>query len=53
MEFKIPVLKKDQLNDYAHFVKTLDNLRHLLHRKLSLLQELQKSLSNRAFAGLL
>ena len=53
MEFKIPVLKKDQLNDYAHFVKTLDNLRHLLHRKLSLLQELQKALSNRAFAGLL
>ena len=53
MEFKIPVLKQDQLNDYVHFVKTLDNLRHLLHRKLSLLQELQKSLSNRAFAGLL
>lgn len=53
MEFKIPVLKKDQLNDYVHFVKTLDNLRHFLHRKLSLLQELQKSLSNRAFAGLL
>ena len=53
MEFKIPVLKKDQLNDYAHFVKTLDNLRHLLHRKLSLLQELQKSLATRAFAGLL
>ena len=53
MEFKIPVLKKDQLNDYVHFVKTLDNLRHLLHRKLSLLQELQKSLATRAFAGLL
>lgn len=53
MEFKIPVLKQDQLNDYVHFVKTLDNLRHLLHRKLSLLQELQKSLANRAFAGLL
>ena len=53
MEFKIPVLKQDQLNDYVHFVKTLDNLRHLLHRKLSLLQELQKSLSSRAFAGLL
>ena len=53
MEFKIPVLKQDQLNDYVHFVKTLDNLRHLLHRKLSLLQELQKSLATRAFAGLL
>lgn len=53
MEFKIPVLKQDQFNDYVHFVKTLDNLRHLLHRKLSLLQELQKSLANRAFAGLL
>lgn len=53
MEFKIPVLKQDQLNDYVHFVKTLDNLRHLLHRKLSLLQELQKSLASRAFAGLL
>ena len=53
MEFKIPVLKQDQLNDYVHFVKTLDNLRHLLHRKLSLLQELQKSLATRAFVGLL
>ena len=53
MEFKIPVLKQDQLNDYVHFVKTLDNLRYLLHRKLSLLQELQKSLATRAFAGLL
>ena len=53
MEFKIPVLKQDQFNDYVHFVKTLDNLRHLLHRKLSLLQELQKSLATRAFAGLL
>ena len=53
MEFKIPVLKQDQLNDYVHFVKTLDNLRHLLHRKLSLLQELQKSLATRASAGLL
>ena len=53
MEFKIPVLKQGQFNDYVHFVKTLDNLRHLLHRKLSLLQELQKSLANRAFAGLL
>lgn len=53
MEFKIPVLKQGQFNDYVHFVKTLDYLRHLLHRKLSLLQELQKSLANRAFAGLL
>lgn len=53
MEFKIPVLKQGQFNDYVHFVKTLDNLRHLLHRKLSLLQELQKSLATRAFAGLL
>ena len=53
MEFKIPVLKQDQFNDYVHFVKTLDNLRHLLHHKLSLLQELQKSLATRAFAGLL
>ena len=53
MEFKIPVLKQDQFNDYVLFVKTLDNLRHLLHRKLSLLQELQKSLATRAFAGLL
>lgn len=53
MEFKIPVLKQGQFNDYVHFVKTLDNLRHLLHRKLSLLQELQKSLASRAFAGLL
>lgn len=53
MEFKVPVLKQDQFNDYVHFVKTLDNLRHRLHRKLSLLQELQKSLATRAFAGLL
>ena len=53
MEFKIPVLKQGQFNDYVHFVKTLDNLRHLLHRKLSLLQELQKSLASRAFASLL
>ena len=53
MEFKIPVLKQGQFNDYVHFVKTLDNLCHLLHRKLSLLQELQKSLASRAFAGLL
>ena len=52
-EFEIPWPEEFAREEFSQKWRELDNLRHLLHRKLSLLQELQKSLANRAFAGLL
>lgn len=52
-EFEIPWPEEFAREEFSQKWRELDNLRHFLHRKLSLLQELQKSLSNRAFAGLL
>lgn len=52
-EFEIPWPEEFAREEFSQKWRELDNLRHLLHRKLSLLQELQKSLSSRAFAGLL
>ena len=51
--FEIPWPQEFAREEFSQKWRELDNLRHLLHRKLSLLQELQKSLANRAFAGLL
>jgi type I restriction-modification system, specificity subunit len=51
--FEIPWPEEFAREEFSQKWRELDNLRHLLHRKLSLLQELQKSLANRAFAGLL
>lgn len=51
--FEIPWPEGFAREEFSQKWRELDNLRHLLHRKLSLLQELQKSLSSRAFAGLL
>lgn len=51
--FEIPWPEEFAREEFSQKWRELDNLRHLLHRKLSLLQELQKSLSTRAFAGLL
>ena len=51
-EFEIPWPEEFAREEFSQKWRELDNLRHLLHRKLSLLQELQKSLATRAFAGL-
>ena len=51
--FEIPWPEEFAREEFSQKWRELDNLRHLLHRKLSLLQELQKSLATRAFAGLL
>jgi type I restriction-modification system, specificity subunit len=51
--FEIPWPEEFAREEFSQKWRELDNLRHLLHRKLSLLQELQKSLASRAFAGLL
>lgn len=52
-EFEIPWPEEFAREEFSQKWRELDNLRHLFHRKLSLLQELQKSLATRAFAGLL
>ena len=49
----IPVLGKVQVEELTNMWHKIDEVIELYHRKLSLLQELQKSLANRAFAGLL
>lgn len=51
--FEIPWPEEFAREEFSQKWRELDNLRHLFHRKLSLLQELQKSLATRAFAGLL
>ena len=50
---KVPVLKNVDLEQIDQSLEIVEALLNLYHRKLSLLQELQKSLANRAFAGLL
>lgn len=50
---QIPKLSSVQISKIKLQLEHINQLNHLLHRKLSLLQELQKSLSSRAFAGLL
>lgn len=49
----IPVLGKVQVEELTNMWHKIDEVIELYHRKLSLLQELQKSLASRAFAGLL
>ena len=50
---RVPVLDTTKQAELLSFLQESNKLNHLLHRKLSLLQELQKSLATRAFAGLL
>lgn len=49
----IPVLGKVQIEKLTNMWHKIDEVIELYHRKLSLLQELQKSLASRAFTGLL
>lgn len=49
----IPVLGKVQIEELTNMWHKIDEVIELYHRKLSLLQELQKSLASRAFTGLL
>ena len=49
----IPVLGKVQIEELTNMWHKIDEVIELYHRKLSLLQELQKSLATRAFSGLL
>lgn len=53
MDFTIPIPTRNQLQDFSNFIAFADSLSISLYRKLTLLQELQRSLSARAFAGLL
>lgn len=53
LAISVPEFSNEVQNQIGNIVREQRALRHLLHHKLSLLQELQKSLSNRAFAGLL
>jgi len=48
---RVPVLDTTKQAELLSFLQESNKLNHLLHRKLSLLQELQKSLATRAFAG--
>ena len=50
---QIPKLSSVQISKIKLQLEHINQLNHLLHRELSLLQELQKSLATRAFAGLL
>lgn len=50
---RVPVLDTTKQAELLSFLQESNKLNHLLHRKLSLLQELQKSLASRAFTGLL
>lgn len=50
---RVPVLDTTKQAELLSFLQESNKLNYLLHRKLSLLQELQKSLTTRAFAGLL
>lgn len=50
---QIPKLSSVQISKIKLQLEHINQLNHLLHRKLSLLQELQKSLATQAFAGLL
>lgn len=53
LSLEIPAATKEEQEEFAHLFEKCEKIRHLLHRKLSLLQELQKSLATRVFAGLL
>ena len=53
LSLEIPAATKEEQEEFAHLFEKCEKIRHLLHHKLSLLQELQKSLATRAFAGLL
>ena len=53
LTISVPEFSNEVQNQIGNIVREQRALRHLLHRKLSLLQELQKSLATRAFAGLL
>ena len=51
MDFTIPIPTRNQLQDFSNFIAFADSLTISLYSKLTLLQELQRSLSARAFAG--
>lgn len=53
LAISVPDFSNEVQNQIGNIVREQRALRHLLRRKLSLLQELQKSLASRAFAGLL
>ena len=53
LAISVPEFSNEVQNQIGNIVREQRALRHLLHHKLSLLQELQKSLATRAFAGLL
>ncbi|WP_315525165.1 restriction endonuclease subunit S [Corynebacterium durum] len=53
LSLRIPAATKSEQDDFAHFYLECKSARKLFSQKLALLRELQRSLSVRAFAGLL
>lgn len=53
LSLRVPAATKSEQDDFAHFYLECKLARKLFSQKLALLQELQRSLSARAFAGLL
>lgn len=51
LNIKVPFASSAEQSSIGEAVQSLLHLRQLLHQKLTLLQELQRSLSARAFAG--
>lgn len=51
LSLRVPAATKSEQDDFAHFYLECKSSRKLLSQKLALLQELQRSLSARAFAG--
>ena len=50
---QIPILDNDKQRELLDLIQGFNNVQHALNQKFNLLQELQRSLSARAFAGLL
>lgn len=51
LSLKIPAATKSEQDNFAYFYLRCESARKILAKKLVLLQELQRSLSTRAFAG--
>lgn len=51
LNIKVPFASSSEQSKISKTIRSLLHLRQLLHQKLTLLQELQRSLSARAFAG--
>jgi hypothetical protein len=51
LTYKVPRLSDAQIFEITNKIQAINNTKELLHQKLALLQELQRSISARAFTG--